>query len=240
MKPATKRKFLAVIAFITLANVLDLLSTYVVSPNLAEEWNVLQRVYGLGWPGLLAAKLLGGTLAILGYWYYLRHRRACYPPPGASFRTFCRAFAYGHSPDILAAHDHCSTGGVIENPAEDSVSARAEASEVGRSCEAGRWTHLIVNLGYFWAGMQALVVWVAIENMLLGVGIAVPLRAWWETGYHMLQSGVVGGLVLVRFFVGNYRRYQRITAPGSGVHPADDTAGAPLAAQTFDKPVRLC
>src|SRR5207249_1651898 len=74
------------------------------------------------------------------------------------------------------------------------------------------WRRLAVNLGYFWTGMQALVVWVAIDNLLLGRGLAVPLRHLSETGYHFGQSWVVAGFVLGRFYWGNYRTYQRVSS----------------------------
>ncbi|MGC8667464.1 MAG: hypothetical protein ACP5VE_05055 [Chthonomonadales bacterium] len=235
MEPATQRKFTAAVFFVVLANTLDLLSTYMVSPNLADEWNVLQRVYGLGWPGLVAAKLLGGGLAILGYLYYLRHRLECYPPRGASFRAFCRAFAYG--PPAHACAD------LVSDPPREAAVSQSEtpaAVRVRAYCSTPSWMHLGVNLGYFWAGMQGLVVWVAVENILLTLGIAVPLRSWSELGYHMLQSAVVGGLVLLRFFAGNYRRYRLMDAWADVPDASRIRGDAPASAPAFDKPVRLC
>jgi hypothetical protein len=67
--------------------------------------------------------------------------------------------------------------------------------------------HLGVNLGYFWAGMQGLVLWVALDNMLLRAGILFPFRQHSELGYHLFQSLVVGAVVLQRFYAVNYRRY---------------------------------
>lgn len=244
MEPAARRKLMYVASFVVLANTLDLLSTYAVSPNLAEEWNVLQRVYGLGWPGLVAAKLLGGGLAILGYFYYLRHRRECYPEPGASFRTFCRAFAYG------TAHHPAPQSHPMAGPCGAPDESRRTPGELsGALGPVPALMHLGVNLGYFWAGMQALVVWVAVENILLGMGIAMPVRFWSELGYHMLQSAVVGGLVLARFFTGNYRRYQTLAqrstppCPLTAERHADmnpEPSSELVSASAFDKPARLC
>ena len=72
-------------AIVVAANAIDLASTYYVSPDLANEWNVLERIFGLGWAGLIIAKLLGGAFAIAGYGYYLRYREQCYPSAGARF-----------------------------------------------------------------------------------------------------------------------------------------------------------
>jgi len=73
------------------------------------------------------------------------------------------------------------------------------------------WLRIGVSLGYFWAGMQALVVWVAIDNLLLRFGISVSVRQYSEMLYHMFQSCIIASIVLTRFYIGNYRRYQDLT-----------------------------
>src|SRR5947207_15774185 len=90
-----RSKLLLAAAIVVAANGIDLATTYYVSPDLANEWNVLQRYFGLGWAGLIIAKLLGGAFAIAGYGYYLRYREQCYPSAGARFGEFCRYFAFG-------------------------------------------------------------------------------------------------------------------------------------------------
>ncbi len=195
MAASPRTKLLIVAALIILANLLDLASTYCASPDLAEEWNALERVFGLGWAGLIMAKLVGGGLAVAGYAWYLRYRTACYPPSGADFHGFCRFLAYG-APD--------------SGPA---MRSRPDA-----------WRRVAMNLGYFWAGMQALVVWVAIDNLLLRYGISASMRRQSETGYHMIQSVVIAAAVLARFYLGNYRRYREMypaTATTATVAPAD-------------------
>ena len=67
MSLGDRRKLLCVAALVILANLFDLASTYFASPDLSGEWNILQRFFGLGWAGLVGAKLLGGWLAITGY-----------------------------------------------------------------------------------------------------------------------------------------------------------------------------
>ena len=175
-----KRKLVLVTLFVVLANVLDLLSTYSASPDLAEEWNALNRVFGMGWGALISAKLIGGFIAVAGYAYYLRYRTDCYPPAGADRDTFYRHFALGRSDSQLSSGDT---------------------------------RHLVMSLGYFWTGMQLLVVWVAIDNMLLKYGWVFPMRSVSELGYHLFQSAIIGFIVLVRFHRVNYNRYiQRATA----------------------------
>jgi hypothetical protein len=163
-------------------NAADLATTYLASPDLALEWNVLHSKFNLGWPGLIVAKLIGGTLALLGYAYYLKHRDECYPKPGMDRSAFCRYFSFGRPAawyEVIA--------GVPIGP------------------------YLGVNLGYFWAGMQLLVFWVALDNVLLHYGWFFPMRHVSELGYHLMQSAVIGVIVLCRFYLGNYGRYSNLT-----------------------------
>ena len=137
MTTASKKKLGFVALFIALANGCDLASTYLASPNLANEWNMLQSKFNLGWTGLIAAKVFGGLLALAGYAYYLRHRDACYPQPGMNRSNFSRSFSFGRPASWLEMQ-----AGIPFGP------------------------HLGVNLGYFWTGMQLLVFWVAADNSL--------------------------------------------------------------------------
>jgi hypothetical protein len=178
MPDSARRNLYLVVAFVLTANCLDLVSTYAVSPDLANEWNILERHFGLGWPGIVCAKLLGCWLAILGYAFYLRNRAACYPPPGADCDSFCRYLTFGRMISWVGGWSGFSSG-----------------------------KHLGVNLGYFWAGMQGLVVWVALDNWLLRYGLYSPMRRHTEIGYHLLQSAVIASMVMLRFYLGNYRRY---------------------------------
>jgi len=178
-----RRKMLFVLAMIVLANGADLFSTYLASPDLADEWNVLQRNFHLGWAGLVVAKTIGGLLAAWGYAYYLNQRDKCYPAPGVSPSEFRRHFSFGR---------------------------QVSKQEMWSGIPFGR--HLGVNLGYFWTGMQGLVLWVALDNMLLREGIVFPLRYWSEMAYHLLQSGIVAVVVLWRFYGGNYQRYRCLTS----------------------------
>jgi hypothetical protein len=175
-------KLWAVCVMVIVANALDLMSTYAVSPHLANEWNVLERVFGLGWAGLIFAKIVGGCIAIFGYYFYLRFRRECYPSPGMDYDGFCRFFSFGRS--------------VNQNETFYRMPF---------------FRHLCVNLGYFWAGMQALIFWVALDNYLLKYNIFCPLRSYSELGYHMLQSLIVASAVLLRFYRVNYRRYRQLS-----------------------------
>lgn len=183
--PIPERQKLSLLAaLVILANTIDLATTYAISPDLAHEWNILERYFDLGWPGLIGAKLIGGWFAIYGYAYYLRHRAACYPPPGADQESFIRYFAFGTP--------------VPWTKCPDRFPSRR---------------HLGVNLGYFWAGMQMLIFWVALDNFLLQYGISHPLRYPSELLYHLFQSAVIASGVLLRCYLGNYRRYRLLAAP---------------------------
>jgi hypothetical protein len=184
MSASDRRRLVIVAALILGANFLDLASTYLASPDLADEWNVLERFFGLGWAGLVCAKLIGGWFAIVGYGYYLRHRTTCYPPAGADGQSFLRFFAFGRPVAWLDGH--------YQSP---------------------KLMNLGVKLGYFWAGLQALILWVALDNLLLSYGIVMPFRRVSELGYHLAQSWIVALMVLARFYKGNYRRYLGLTEP---------------------------
>jgi hypothetical protein len=186
MPVADRRKLLFVGAVVLLANFVDLASTWLVSPNLAHEWNLLQRQFGLGWSGLIGAKLFGGLVAILGYRYYLVNRVRCYPPAGLSLSEFCRYIIFGR---------------------HESLNGPQSSREA--------WRRALVSLGYFWAGLQILVIWVALDNLLLGYGLVFPGRRLSESGYHLIQSWLIGALVFCRFFLGNYRDYKK-EAPADG------------------------
>jgi hypothetical protein len=176
--------------FVVLANAADLASTFLASPDLAGEWNVLERWLGLGWAGLVIAKLLGGWLAVAGYAYYLRNRAFCYPPMRVDARAFSRWFLFGPPNVHIKRHTLCA-------------------------------------LGYFWAGMQLLVVWVAADNIGIAYGVVSPLRGSSDLAYHLMQSWTVGLLVALRYLSGNYQRFERATREGvlAAVHqpgtPAD-------------------
>jgi len=178
MPPHDRAKLCLVAALVLFANCLDLASTYLASPDLANEWNILERWLGLGWTGIIAAKVLGAWMAVVGYAYYLHHHTACYPAPGMNRSDFCRHFAFGRPAGWLEMQCH--------------LPARR---------------HLWVSLGYFWAGMQLLVVWVAADNLLLLHGIVSPIRYYSELSYHLIQSAVVASMVMLRFYTANYRRY---------------------------------
>jgi hypothetical protein len=101
LQSARKKLWIASV-IIVLINVLDLISTYLATPDLLMEWNILVRLLHLGWPGLIGAKLIGVSLAIYGYRYYLMHRTDCYPAYEAGLREFCRFFSFGRSDTTYA------------------------------------------------------------------------------------------------------------------------------------------
>jgi len=198
-----RRKLFTVTALVVAANVFDLISTYIVSPDLANEWNILQRSFGLGWAGIIIAKTFGTILAVAGYGYYLKYRDECYPSSGASREEFFRHFSFGK---------------------------QATWMEMAAGIPLGR--RLGVNIGYFWTGMQVLLVWVACDNLLLRAGYAFPLRHYSELAYHLMQSNLVAVVVISRFYMGNYYRYSQRTlakAPRYLVEGAGISVGGPAA-----------
>jgi hypothetical protein len=191
MSKSIRRKLCWAVLIVALVNAADLASTYLACPDLSAEWNVLHSRFGLGWAGLIGAKVIGGFLAAFGYAYYLAHRDSCYPQPGASQSDFCRFLSFGKPASCL----------------------ELRAGNPGGA-------HLGVNLGYFWAGMQLLVAWVALDNLLLyRYGWYMPWRHFSEFGYHMVQSAVVGFVVLLRFYCGNYVRYLRASSTALAAAP---------------------
>lgn len=183
MQNDMRRKLVLFTIVVAAANLLDLVSTYVASPDLANEWNVLVRCYGFGWLGLLTAKVIGGALAIAGYAFYLVNRERCYPNVRVDYNGFCHYFAFGSC---------------VKVPSERGDALR----------------HLLMVAGYLWAGMQAIVVWVAVDNFLLKLGFSWGIRAHSEVAYHFLQSLGVTAVVLHLFFGRNYQRFaSRMPAP---------------------------
>jgi hypothetical protein len=88
-----------IIALIVGANVLDLGATYLYTPDLRHEANVLVVAFGLGWGSMILGKVFISAVAGAGYLYYLRHRRALYPEPGRTFPDFAEHFLLA-GPDI--------------------------------------------------------------------------------------------------------------------------------------------
>ncbi|HXG25014.1 MAG TPA: hypothetical protein VNJ09_10695 [Chthonomonadales bacterium] len=179
MSSKERAKLLLVAVTVVVANILDLLSTYIVSPDLTHEWNILHREFGLGWSGLIAAKIVWGMLAVAGYAYYLRNRIVCYPSPGIGCKYFYRYLVIGEP----------------NGQGEDSKDHHF-------------WQRILVTLGYLWAGMQIMLFWVALDNILLLYEIQCVLRQHTEFGYHMIQGIIVASFVLFRFYAVNYARYQ--------------------------------
>ncbi len=172
-----RRRLLPIAIFVVLAHALDLASTLYVSPNLVGEWNILERHFELGIPGLIAAKFVWAFLAILGYDFYLRHRTVCYPNAHERHAAFYRYFAFGPP-----------------------VARRATDRQV-------TWLRLGIHVGYLLVGLHVLALWAALDNMLLANGLAFLMQNLSEHGYHLMQGVIVTGLTLARFYAANHQRY---------------------------------
>lgn len=177
MDSACRRSIWMMVAVVVVLNSFDLFTTYLASPDLAREWNVLHRELNLGWAGLVGAKLLGGTLAVIGYWYYRMNRERCYPGPGLPPLEFCHHFLFGD--------DH-------------NQQTRGLSDTVMRAA---------VTLGFLWSGMQAVLLWVAADNLLIYRGVSWRSGASQEWAYHAAQSVSVAFAVLGVMFYKNYRQY---------------------------------
>src|ERR1043165_1207565 len=169
MNKQDRLKFWLVALIAIGANLYDLSSTYFASPRLVNEWNVLHRQLGLGWYGLIGSKIVGVSLALLGYAYYLRNRDLCYPAIWTDGIGFFRHFTFGRNIESLA-----------DDPRIPPL------------------RHLGVLIGYFWAVVQILIVWVATDNMILRYGFYHPMRNYSEAGYHLMQAAIVGIGVVTR------------------------------------------
>jgi len=172
-----RRRLLPVALFVIAAHILDLASTLYVSPNLVGEWNILERHYELGIPGLIAAKAFWALLAILGYDFYLRHRTVCYPNANERHAPFYRYFALGPP-----------------------IARRAADRQV-------TWLRLGIHVGYLLVGLHVLAIWAAFDNMLLANGLSFLLQNLSEHGYHLMQGVIVTALTLARFYAANHQRY---------------------------------
>lgn len=170
-------QLLPVAGFLIVAHTVDIASTIHASPHLIGEWNILERHFQLGFPGILAAKALWALLAILGYDFYLRHRTTCYPNSLERHLGFYRYFAFG-PPQARRASDR--------------VIARLR---------------LGVHLGYLLVGLHLLAIWAAVDNTMLAAGQARMLENLSASGYHVMQGVIVGALTLARFYATNHQRY---------------------------------
>ena len=172
-----RSRLLLIAAFVVIAHTLDLASTLYAAPDLVGEWNILERHFELGLPGLIVAKALWGFLAILGYGFYLRYRTLCYPGGNERHFGFYRYFALGPP-----------------------VARRASDRQLS-------WLRLGVHLGYLLVGLHALALWAAFDNMLIAAGQSHLLADLSEHGYHLMQGAIVTALTLSRFYAANHQRY---------------------------------
>lgn len=66
-----KLKFWGIVILLLLTRVGDLLSIYLVSPDLSKELNHMESIFGLGWAGLISANVIGTGLIIYLFHYYI-------------------------------------------------------------------------------------------------------------------------------------------------------------------------
>ena len=177
MNRRIRRPLVGVAAFVVAAHTIDLGSTLYAAPDLVGEWNILERSFALGFPGLLAAKALWAILAVLGYDFYLRYRTICYPSAHERHFGFYRYFAFG--------------------PPQ----ARRESDRRIARLRTG------IHLGYLLVGLHALCLWAALDNMLLAAGLSPMLADLSDHGYHLMQGMFVMSLTLARFYATNHQRY---------------------------------
>lgn len=93
-----------------LGHVLDLVTTYLVSPDLQRETNVMVERFGFGWGYILTAAVLTSAvmLAVLGWmWTCLVAR---FPASGYSYGRFYRSILYSPGPGSMADRSRFATG----------------------------------------------------------------------------------------------------------------------------------
>ena len=80
-----------------LGHVLDLMTTYLLSPELAREANPLVARYGLGW-GFILASAAATSLLMLGVqWWAWQTLVGRFPGRTVAYRPFYRAILYGRA-----------------------------------------------------------------------------------------------------------------------------------------------
>jgi hypothetical protein len=125
------------------------------------------------------------VLAGLGYLYYWRHHRECYPSEARlGFEPFRGYLTYGR-----------------------------HLRWWQRFYKLPRLRHGLVIVGFFWAWMTSLTgYWLALENVLGLYGLWWSLHPPTEPGhtrYHLAQGLLVALVALAGLYVGCYRDYLR-------------------------------
>ena len=63
-------------ALVVAADALDIISTYLATPDLAMEWNPLVRSYGWGWEAIILLHIVILAIFICGLWHHTKHEPA--------------------------------------------------------------------------------------------------------------------------------------------------------------------
>jgi ABC-type sugar transport system permease subunit len=97
-KKASKRNFILVSAANLIVAFLDLFLTYIGTPNLSMEGNVLITELSLGWPALIAINIVVLTgLVLMAYYAHIRFRPI--ESPETDIKRYINDITYGN-PDI--------------------------------------------------------------------------------------------------------------------------------------------
>lgn len=84
----------SIIAIIAL-RFLDLYLTYLYTPDLGAEWNLLVSRFGVSWTGFVVAQLLIVTFVVFLMFFYFNRNPAVIPEKGLTFHDFAYCYFFG-------------------------------------------------------------------------------------------------------------------------------------------------
>lgn len=91
-----EKEFYWTTALVVLTRTGDLATTYLVTPDLKNETNILVKTFGLGWTGSLLIQATAVALVVcLNYYHFFRAREEYPNEPGWSFRDFSTFYYFG-------------------------------------------------------------------------------------------------------------------------------------------------
>jgi len=67
------RRLVVISSLLVVADVLDITSTYLATPDLSKEWNPLVRGLGIGWEAIIVLHVVIIAVLLLGLLYHHRH-----------------------------------------------------------------------------------------------------------------------------------------------------------------------
>lgn len=101
MTKQNKMNYLYTISAIIFLRAIDLILTYIYTPNLIQEWNPLVSKLGLSWMGMLITQtLLVGIIAFFIYFYFAWDLKINYPK-GLTFNKFINYYFFEENKALI-------------------------------------------------------------------------------------------------------------------------------------------